>query len=158
MAEVTSQKRVFRYRSGWLFAFLGYILVFSACWTFADSINHGEKRMPAEIVAIGPGLFLVALFFFIRFLFERIEIVGGTIKWFNWIGREKVRVSSSDIVRVEENTPGYGDFLPRYRRNSRPIDVITTTRHFRFWSGISGEDELVEYLRECVEKRIKLNL
>ena len=147
---------VFRYRSGWIFAYLTYALVIPVGFIvgsliFSQGPDNGKE--PLFFVLAGAVLLLVVLFFFVRVLCERVEVSEDSIKWFNWIGMENIHVRSVEILRMDEVVERYGRDRYVY-----PIDVYTTRGKFRFWSGITDGDELIAHLRECVEKRSEMNL
>lgn len=155
MAEDLGQKVIFRYRSGWIMAYLLYLSLFSIIWNvFVFAIKgYSVTPVPQIFVVVGPVLLLLTTIFVVRVLCERVEISGDTIKWFNWIGMEKIHVRAIEVLRLEEMVQSYGRDRYIY-----PIYVLTTKGEFKFWSGISRGDELISYLRQCLDKRIEMNL
>jgi hypothetical protein len=107
-------KRVFNYRSSGAFILIAFLLLwgggFGGFPLLAKDAQYEVNYRPATpsqaeamkwaFMAIGSLVFIGGLFLVVRTTNERIEIEGEEVRWFDWLGREKVRAPSSEVVSL----------------------------------------------------------
>lgn len=114
------EKRVYRYRSVVLLFAVGFLFVWSTGWLcftiapfFTGTVKINGRTSPAGdqlgflslMGLIGIGVLSFGLRLLGTYVYERVEISGADVLYYDWLGRLRVKCDLRE-VRVVEDRPG----------------------------------------------------